>query len=347
MSTLSTSVLPALPLVRPSGRVSDQMNHAVYNSGPRHIPALRLKVNNSKIADLFPYFPLRLYAVRAIYLPKHTLNGLKVKANSDLLIQGFAPELVSGEPIGLWAFTKEEVERLALANVNSGAIIVEVMREHSAMARQVLTPYWLDWQGWSGYALQLAYSSHLTDPGTLRHLAFELSQRSDDAPTGLHTALAHLARVTNDLKGAVAACQQEILLHLDRHEHPTQGVQEATVLLGQLLLAHEEPAIAHAAFSLALWINSNHSQSLTAILPLLTDEEAVLETLARVSNLPSPPPNLPQLVATTIKRLGIDKRTFDKRLRATAAPRHSHDWKARLSWLEHEMPDRWLRKLGM
>ncbi len=344
---MTASVFPALPLARPSGRVSDNMHWAIYNSGPRHIPALRLKIKSSRIADLFPAFPLRLYPLRTAYLPKHTLNGLKIKAHSDLLIQAFAPELVGGEPLAIWSLTSEEVEQLAFANVNSGVVVVEVQHEHPMPLRQVLTPYWLDWRGWSGYALQLAYSSHLTDITTLDHLGYELSQRGDDPPSGLYLARAHILRVTNDWKGAAEACLNEVHLHFDRANRPSQGALEALVLLGQLLAANHETTEAVAAYSLALWLNSNHYQALAGILPLLTDVDMIFETLARIAALPVPPANLAQLYTIGADKLRMERRAFERQLRETPSPKTPVEWGQRLPWVAGEMPGRWLYRLGL
>jgi hypothetical protein len=344
---MSASTFPALPLARPSGRVSDDMNWTIYNAAPRHIPALRLKIKNTRLADLFPCFPLRLYPLRTAYLPKHTLNGLKVKANSDLLIQAFAPELVGGEPLAVWSFTAGEVEQLAFANVNSGVVVIEVQNDSPAPLRQVLTPYWLDWRGWSGYALQLAYSSHLTDNTTLHHLGYELTQRGDDPPSGLYLARAHILRVTNGVKGAAEACLNEIHLHFDRANRPSQGALEAFVLLAQLLVSNHETTEALAAYSLALWLNSNHYQALAGVLPLLTDQDMMFETLARLGALPVPPANLAQLTATCAEKARMDKRTFEKRLRETPTPQNPREWGQRLAWVASEMPGKWLHKLGL
>jgi hypothetical protein len=344
---MTLSAFPALPLTRPSGRVSDQMNWTIYNAGPRHIPALRLKIKNPYVADLFPHFPLRLYPLRAAYLPKHTLNGLKIKAHTDLLIQAFAPELVGGEPLAIWSLTAEEVEQLAYANVNSGVVVIEANPEQYIPYRKVLTPYWMDWRGWSGYALQLAYSSHLTDNVTLQHLGYELRQRGDDPPSGLLLARAHLLRVTNGIKGAAEACLDEILLHVDRGNRPTMGALEAFVLLGQLLHENRETAEAVAAYSLALWLNSNHYQALAGILPLLNDMDKMFETLARLGALPVPPANLGQLTADCIAKTKMDKRAFERRLRESRTPKTPEAWARPLGWIAEEVPGPWLHKLGL
>jgi hypothetical protein len=344
---MTLSLFPALPLASPSGRVSDDMHWTIYNSHQRHIPALHLKIRNQKIADLFPYFPVRLYPLRTAYLPKHTLNTLKVKAHSDLLIQAFAPELVGGEPLAVWSLTAEEVERLAYANVNSGVVVIEAHTPSAATLRHVLTPYWLDWRGWSGYALQLAYSSHLTDHATLHHLGHELTQRGDDPPSGLFLARAHILRVTNGIRGAAEACINEIQLHLDHTGRPTQGALEALVLLAQLLSQAQEIKEATAAYSLALLLNSNHHQALTGVLPLLVDIDAMFETLARLHALPVPPANLSDLTATCVAKTRMDKRIFEKRLHATPVPTTPKTWSHCLPWISTETPSQWLRTLGL
>lgn len=340
----ATTPFPPLPLLAPSGKLSGPTQTAVLEVEMRQLPVLTLQLKDSKQLPLLAHFPILLYPIRVAYLAPATQAALRVDAKRDLLIEARAPELLGDTPLAHWSLNAQEVEALAHANATGGTLLVEVKGKKNEIVRRVLPTYWLDWQGWSGFARHLARAAQVTDATTLRSLAYELGQRREP-PTGILTAQAYLYTALDDAAAAAEACQAEIELHLDHEGLPSEGALEALVLLGRLLHAYDETTEARAALSLALRINPNHHEANAEIIKFLTDEEDMIATLARLAALPQRPPAYSSLVEQSAHRLGSDPTVLQKQVDGYVKSSGAGLWGQRPLWLNQSAPAQWLRAL--
>lgn len=337
---------PAMP--KSASRWSESAGHTLLDVDGRQVVVLRTRLNDAKLTELAPYFPLHLLPTRAAYLPQAARQTLKLAADTELLVEAMLPEVLGPTPLAQWQFRAEEVAALAQANAASGALVVQLegRQKKAGLTRRVFTPLWLDWQGWVGVARRVAQAPQLPDAATLRYMAYELGQRDAQAPTGLHTAQAHLFAALDSAMEAASACQDELVLSLDARSLPSIGALEALVLLGKLLKSHGDDAEARAALSLALWLNPNHQEASVEMLPLL-DAEQTTETLARVGKMPQRPAAYGELLRHSAERLKITPGGLETRVEAASKAAGTARWQQPPSWVNEGQLRTWLPLLGL
>lgn len=340
----ATATFPNLPLLAPSSKLSGPTQTTVLEVEMRHLPVLKLQLKDSKQLALLNHFPITLHPIRVGYLAPVTQAALKVDGKRDLLIEARAPELLGDTPLAHWSLTAAEVEALAQANATSGAILLEITGKKNELVRRLFSTYWLDWQGWSGFARHLARAAQVTDTATLRYLAYELEQRHEP-PTGILTAQAHLYTALDDAAAAAESCQNEIELHFDHEGLPSEGALDALVLLGKLLHAYDETTEARAALALALRLNPNHQEANIEVVKFLTDEEDLITTLARLAALPQRPAAYATVVEQSARRVGSESAALQKRIDASIKSLGAGLWEQRPAWLVESSPIQWLRAL--
>lgn len=342
-----TATLP-LSLLKPSSKISSHFQAAPLMVGERALPQLNLRLNDKKMAPLIEVFPLRLYAIRASYLSPKQRGSLKLPKNSELLIEARIPELLGTAALAHWTLGPEEVVALAEANTDGGALLVTLnpKNKKEPATHRVLSPYWLDWQGWSGFARHVAEAAQHPDPQTLRYMAYELGLRAGSAPTGLHTARAYLFTALDDAAEAAAACQEEIALNMASQQRPGVGALEALLLMGKLLKAHGELPEARAAFSLALWLNPNQQEANAEIVPLLEEERALVDVLARLAQMPQRLAGYNELVAQAAARLDQPPKALQGKVKEHVKASKSALFAHKPDWLTSQQPSSWLYALG-
>jgi hypothetical protein len=346
---MSSAAFPALPLQGASNKTSRDPETICLEIGERNLPVFKVRIKNKKVASLIEDFPINLYPIRTAYLPPKLRSALKLGLDTDLLVEARMPELLGEVPLAHWQLNAEQVVQMAEANAQSGALVLDFEVKRNKRVLRVFSPYWLDWQGWSGFAWHLARNADLADEATRRYLVNQLKQRSDDPPTALYTAHAMLLTGFEDDMEAAAlaaeACQQEILLHLTAEELPTIGALDALIVLGQLLHSYDEQQEAHAALSLALWLNPNHQQANINILPLLEEEEILLDCLVRLNKMPQAVPTYKALVEQSAQRMGVKGRDLEKKIKSHAKQLGSTLWSQAPTWLDDVFPVPWVRAI--
>ena len=346
---MSSAAFPALPLQRVSNKTSRDPETMPIKIGERHLPVFKVRINNNKLASLIEDFPINLYPIRTAYLPPKLRSALKLELDTDLLVEARMPEVLGEVPLAHWQLNAEQVAQMAEANALSGALMLDLEVKRNKRVQRIFSPYWLDWQGWSGFASHLARRADLADEATRRYLVHQIRQRSYDPPTALYTALAMLLiGFEGDMEAAglaAEACQQEILLHLTAEELPTLAALDALIVLGQLLYSYDEYQEAHAALSLALWLNPNHQQANINILPLLEEEEILLDCLVRLNKMPQAVPNYKALVEQSAQRMGVKGRELEKKIKSRAKQLGSTLWSQAPAWLDDIFPVPWVRAI--
>lgn len=337
---------PTLPLHPP--KVSSNEQIGLTRVSGRRMPLLEMQLKDRKLAPLLPHFTIRLLPIRVAFLQPAQRSSLRLSNEAHLLIQAQVPELLGDTPLSQWTVDEVEIADLAYANSNSGAVTIKVdMGQRGAEPVYLpLTPMWLDWQGWSGVARLLSHGDNPPDTTTLHHLTYELEQRSEEAPTGLNTALARLHAMLDEAGEAAAACQDEVSLSLNNLRLPTAGAVEALVLLGQLLQLHGETDEARAALLLAVWVAPNHQVAHTALLPLLTKEEAIIDSLARLSAMPHSPPDYKTLLTQSAERLELKSRDLESRIKQYQKQHGDALWPTAPTALADSSPKAWMRTIG-
>jgi tetratricopeptide (TPR) repeat protein len=315
----------------------------------RQVPQFKLLLNDQKLASMVADFPLYLHAIRSAYLPANVRSSLKLPKDADLLVEALMPEVFGGTPLAHWVIREAEVADMARANASGGALVVtiESKNKKEPAIQRAFAPYWLDWQGWSGFAARLVEAPKLPDAKTLHYIAYELGQRSHDAPTGLHTARAKLFSLLDAAADAAAACQDELVLSLDPQNQPSAGAMDALVLMGKLLKSYNELNEAKAALSLALWLNPNHQEANVEILHLLEEEGQIIDVLARLSAMPQRSPAYSTLLTQNAEKLGQKAGALEGKIKEKVKSAKTALFADKPDWIANNRPSTWLYTLGL
>ncbi len=344
VESANTSLLP-FALRAPPPKLKSQASYSVLDLGGRHLPVLTLRLPDAKMAAQVAIFPITLQPIRAAYLAPAARAALP--PDTDLLIEAHVPEVVGEAPLAQWTLASDSVLTMARANTSSGALLlqIETGKKRDAPLRRVLSPFWLDWQGWSGAAFHLARAATPPDSDTLHALVHELEERGSDGPSGIATARARLLSLLDNVPDAAQACQDEVGANLTDAGLPSIGSLEALVLLGTLLRRHGEGSEARAALSLALWLHPNNQAALVEIIPLLTDEAPVTDALARLALMPQRPRAYAELLADSSSRLQATRGALESKV-SQSSKQGPALLAAPPPWLQEGSARTWMSTIG-
>jgi tetratricopeptide (TPR) repeat protein len=245
-------------------------------------------------ANLLQWFRPALLAVNIPSMRQLPHHGLNLPTNGQLYLEWSLHDLKPNALLNTLTLTEAQVEKLEEANRETRRLTIYLEGRDGPFGKRkrvllpgVFDPYLLDWRGMTGVVRYLRHE-YMKDTDKLseqeaHHLLTLLQMQVKDGflASGVYREMGFIYRLVGDLDSALHCFREEIAFSIDQDGVP--GVQ-ATQSLRQMGLIHmqrREDDLAFDALRLALAINPNSFDALTAMGTLHRDPAEALRYLGR------------------------------------------------------------------
>jgi tetratricopeptide (TPR) repeat protein len=245
-------------------------------------------------ASLFQWFRPALLAVNIPSMHQIPHDGLNLPSQGQLHIEWSLHDLKPNILLGTALLSEMQVEKMEEANRASRRLTIYLEGRDGPFGKRkrlllpgMFEPYVLDWRGMTGVVRYMRRTymqeTEQLSPQEAHHLLtlLQLQIKEGLLATGIYREMGFIYRQIGDFDSALHCFREEIALSLGKDGIPGSHSAQSFRQMGLIFMEREEDDLAFDALRMALAINPNSFESLTALGTLVKDPAEALRYLGR------------------------------------------------------------------
>ncbi len=267
-------------------------------------------------ANLFRWFHPSVLTLNIPSLRQLPHSGINIPSQGHLRVEWSLSDLKPNALLNASILTEAQVEKMEAANRESQRLTVYLEGKDGKFGKRKrillpdkFEPCLLDWRGVTGIVRYLR-RVYLGERERLsvqeaHHLLTLLQLQTNDGflATGLQQEMGIIHRMVGDLNAAMQCFRDEIALNIGKDGIPGSHTSQSLRQMGLIHMQRDEDDLALDALGVALAINPNSFDSLTAMGTLVKDPAEALRHLGRAWRIRKEDSSWAEVIKTAAARL--------------------------------------------